>query len=262
MYVYESSYDARAFCSVLVCILSVFNRFSPTDLLLTFTFISRAIPPPQGTDLLASSVAGGGGGGSTATPDPGSCASTVGVLASKSNNSVLSILLFSQATLGAPVAASCTANVTVRAGSDFGWGAGSEGVVHGSVRRIDAAHTAPKATWLQLGMPQWPTAEENAQIFDASIMRKEKVQIKYKQHGDGGGNGNGAATGLHFVVDIPANSVVAVQVPIDGSDDVIAALLQQDQLVALADAERRLRAATEEVAELKRLLKGGKPAAD
>ena len=44
--------------------------------------------------------------------------------------------------------------------------------VLGTIRRIDRDHTAPKAAWMAMGMPQWPTPKQNQEIFSASIMRK------------------------------------------------------------------------------------------
>ena len=41
------------------------------------------------------------------------CSSTVGVLASVSNATTLSVLLFSQAAIGAPIARSCEINVSI-----------------------------------------------------------------------------------------------------------------------------------------------------
>ena len=143
-----------------------------------------------GDQLLVTQRTGGG-----SRTNPADCTSTVGVLASKSNASCLSVLLFSQATRGAPIPSSCTIKVTVSSGTNAGTrtrttahvyadmrtGTGNEGtasdVVYGTIRRIDAAHTAPKEEWVAMGMPQWPSREQNQRIFAASVMQKEKLPV-------------------------------------------------------------------------------------
>lgn len=175
----------------------------------------------------------------------GGCGSTVGVLASKSNSSVLSVLLFSQAPIGQPIEASCAIDVTI---DGFKVGDTNPSGVVGSIRRIDATHTAPKNLWMNMGLPQWPTPAQNAAIFAASLMAMEPLPI-----------GRGIAGTLAFTVDIPANSVVAVQIPLGGKADLLAARLYQDRLVVLASAEARAAAANAEAAELKVLLATSNP---
>ena len=112
-------------------------------------------------------------------------------------------------------------------------------LVFGSLRRIDMVHTAPKPEWIAMGMPQWPTPEENKRIFAASVLQKAKFPII--QQGEQ----------LTFSVSVPANSVVAVQVPIGGDTDVIGSELKRDQRASLAAAQARLAAAAAEVAAIK-----------
>ena len=57
-----------------------------------------------GDELLTATSSGG---------EVSGCNSSVGVLASRSNATTLSVLLFSQAPIGAPIAAVCTANVSI-----------------------------------------------------------------------------------------------------------------------------------------------------
>eukprot|EP01051_Picozoa_sp_SAG22_P001473 SAG22_NODE_58_length_23645_cov_16.637943_13_plen_1140_part_00 len=188
------------------------------------------------------SIESDGGGGA---PPEANCSATLGVLASICNASVLSVLLFSQATLGTPISPSCTATVNIStdgSGIDTRSAAGMSAatVVQGSVRRIDAIHTAPKAAWLAMGMPQWPTTDQNAKIFEASIMQKKKLPIS--KH----------SKLLSFEVEIPANAVVAVQVPIgSGDEDVIEAQRQHELREQLSAARARLLAAEAEVASLR-----------
>lgn len=250
-----------------------------------------------GDELLASTVSSNSASAGNYPSPPGSCESTVGVLASTSNSTVLSVLLYSQATIGAPIAASCTLNVTINAGvassnskhapspspssSSPSLAAPSTTaaaslsapallpslprVVQGSVRRIDEMHTSPKAMWQKLGMPQWPTAEENARIFDASIMQKEKLPIKCKWKAANLNNGSRSSGSrqagrteletltLTFSISVPANGVVAVQVPLvhaGGGNDVIDAINNRQRADALAEAKARLLQVQAEVAEL------------
>ena len=152
----------------------------------------------------------------------------------------------SQATVGAPIAESCTIDVTIATGAGAesdGPDGGGAATLQGSIRRIDETNTAPKATWLAQGMPQWPSTEQNQAIFAASIMQKEKLPVV-----------KNAAGVLSFSVRVAANSVAAVQIPLGGATDVIAAGLARDRKTALAAAEARLAGATAEIAELKALL--------
>ena len=118
---------------------------------------------------------------------------------------------------------------------------------------------------MKLGLPQWPTAKENEQIFAASIMQKEKLPIqcsssKSSLNADGEAGG-GSTTTMRFSIDVPANGVVAVQVPIGNGGngsmdaaDVIEGLKRNDRLSALAHAEASLKAAEEEIRTLRQLL--------
>jgi hypothetical protein len=153
-----------------------------------------------GDELLPTTRTGGGSSSS-----PTDCAASVGVLASKSNATCLSVLVFSQATVGAPIARLCSVNLTVKmpadadlsiAGDDLSI-AGDDvsiadadlsndqhrqtkpetTIIQGAVRRIDETHTAPKNAWLAMGMPQWPTSEQNRKIFEASIMEVRKTHF-------------------------------------------------------------------------------------
>ena len=144
-----------------------------------------------GDELLPTTRTGGGSSSS-----PTDCAASVGVLASKSNATCLSVLVFSQATVGAPIAPLCSVNLTVNIPADADLSIAGDDVsiadadlsndqhrqtktettiIQGAIRRIDETHTAPKNAWLAMGMPQWPTSEQNRKIFEASIMQVRKT---------------------------------------------------------------------------------------
>jgi xylan 1,4-beta-xylosidase len=146
-----------------------------------------------GDELLPTTRTGGGSSSS-----PTDCAASVGVLASKSNATCLSVLVFSQATVGAPIARLCSVNLTVKMPADADVSIAGDDVsiadadlsndqhrqtkpettiIQGAVRRIDETHTAPKNAWLAMGMPQWPTSEQNRKIFEASIMEVRKTHF-------------------------------------------------------------------------------------
>jgi hypothetical protein len=60
--------------------------------------------------------------------------------------------------------------------------------------------------------------------------------------------------GLVFTVSVPANGVVAVQVPLGADIDLIEAQQRRERLASLVEAEARVETAAAEVAELKALL--------
>lgn len=182
-----------------------------------------------GTDISASSSTEGR-----------NCLMTVGALASKCNSSVLSVLLFSQASLGEHISPKCTTTVTIKAAEFASNGSVIETTIQGSIRRIDENNTAPKQVWLSMGLPQWPTANQISEMFEASIMRKSKFSIQRLSTGD-----------LSFDVDIAANAVVAVQIPLGGDNDVMDAQHRRELHQRLRNAEARVSNAVAEVASLK-----------
>jgi hypothetical protein len=186
------------------------------------------------------------------TAHNGDCVDTVGVLASRVNATCLSVLLFSQATLGAPISAQCTVQVTIQAALSGSSAAPSP--LRGAVRRIDATHTAPKAVWLEQGMPQWPSTAQKQQMFEASVMVKQPLEI---QRSVVTSAGVARQQLLRFGVEVPANGVVAVQVPLGGEVDVMAAQLRRDRRVALEDARARMVEAAAELTMLEALLADG-----
>jgi hypothetical protein len=174
-----------------------------------------------------------------------------------SNASCLTVLIFSQAEVGAAISPSCSVNVsvldpTVRAAARsarHAEGALIATTVYGSIRRIDEEHTAPKAAWEALGSPQWPSAQQNAQIFNASIMQKEKFEIRKTTANDALHGDQGSV--FSFSVDVAANAVVAVQVPLGTDTDIIAAQTQHERYMRLAEAESQVAAIEAEIAELR-----------
>ena len=200
-----------------------------------------------GSELLPTTRSGGG-----SQSNPTDCAASVGVLASKSNATCLSVLMFSQATVGAPIAAHCVVNLTVNTGEETtaataddidGRGQKQTTTIQGAVRRIDETHTAPKAAWLAMGMPQWPTAAQNREIFEASIMQQAKLPIT-KSSGV-----------LSFSLDVAANTVVAVQIPLGGDVDFIEAGKRRMHSEALVVAEAEALRLAAEIAALRAQLK-------
>ena len=183
----------------------------------------------------------------------------MGVLASVSNATTLSVLLFSQNAVGAPIAPSCQINVSIdnlKGAIAYNSSQDRVEVVRGTIRRIDKNNTAPKSVWLQQGMPQWPTAEQNQEMLAGSIMKKEKIDVAIEAKTNGLLMGARPATAqrLSFSVAVAANSVVAVQVPIGLEHDLLEAEQQRDMLSALASAEKQLQDATAKIAALRRSL--------
>ena len=187
-------------------------------------------------------------------PDNPDCVSTVGVLASVTNATTLSVLLFSQATIGEPIAPICEISVSVLNPSFANDDVGS---LQGTIRRIDETNTAPKAIWLQQGMPQWPTTEQKKAMFQGSIMRKEKfaIAIESTPLSKGSSPANKRLRRLSFNVSVAANSIAAVQVPIGSEHDLLEAERQRDMRIALAAAEKELQEATTKIAVLRESLR-------
>jgi xylan 1,4-beta-xylosidase len=212
-----------------------------------------------GDELLPTTRSGGG-----SSNNPTDCAASVGVLASKSNATCLSVLVFSQATVGAPIAAHCIVNLTINTAAPATTAVGADDTdeqkknpgarpsttIQGAVRRIDGAHTAPKAAWLTMGMPQWPTPSQNRQIFEASLMQQAKLPIMK----------SGAGV-LSFSLDVAANTVVAVQIPLGGDLDFIAAGERRMRRDALDVAEAQAVRLAAEIATLRAQLKSDDDAA-
>ena len=190
-------------------------------------------------------------------PTSPSCASTVGVLASVNNATTLSVLLFSQAAVGTQIAPICQINVSIKhpMGSTVGNSSQDKAsLAQGTIRRIDQTHTAPKAVWLQQGMPQWPTAEQNQEIFAASIMRKEKIAVTIESMATESVARSEAGLRLSFSVSVAANSVVAVQVPIGSEHDLLEAEQQRDIRRALEVTQQQLEESISKIAALQQSL--------
>ena len=68
-----------------------------------------------------------------------------------------------------------------------------------SVWRIDEKHANPKAMWESIGMPQWPSDEQNKQIFRASVLVPEVIDV-----GEGGS----------VKLDLPVQGVAMVVLPL------------------------------------------------
>ena len=97
------------------------------------------------------------------------CSETVGALAGRNATHAL-MVLYNQAQRTAPIRG-CSVRLNLqRAGAKL------EGKV--TLWRIDEAHTNPKARWEEIGAPQWPTAAQNAEVMEASIMVPADVELR------------------------------------------------------------------------------------
>lgn len=93
----------------------------------------------------------------------GPCKTTVGSFAAVDNSTgENTIVVFNQAARGLPIEA-CQVTLT---------GQNVDGLA-ATVFRIDANHSNPMEKWIDLGMPQWPTAAQNALIMKASELQSE-----------------------------------------------------------------------------------------
>ena len=96
------------------------------------------------------------------------CAETVGALAGRNATHAL-VVLYNQAPRGAPIQA-CSVDVrshTTRDGNS----------ASPTLWRIDDDHANPKARWEALGAPQWPTGDQNRQIYAASLMLPQPALV-------------------------------------------------------------------------------------
>ena len=74
-----------------------------------------------------------------------------------------------------------------------------------TVRRLDADHANPRRRWIELGMPQYPTAAENTEILGASEMVPEPLKVVPSTRGAGA---------CAFELDVPAQGVAAATLPL------------------------------------------------
>ena len=137
-------------------------------------------------------------------PPPGSCANTTGAIASVTAGGTLSVIVYSQATRGAPIHSACRASVAVR-GVDAAVCERLAKKDGATVRRLDADHANPRRRWIELGMPQYPTADENKEILGASEMVPEPLKVVASTRGGGA---------CAFELDVPAQGVAAATLPL------------------------------------------------
>jgi xylan 1,4-beta-xylosidase len=111
----------------------------------------------------------GASGGESGSP----CARTLGALAARSSGGAetsparLQLLVYNQ---------SPRAGVEIRA-CDVSVALSHVPAQEASVLRIDAEHANPKAAWEKLGAPDWPTAEQNKVVLEASELVPEKATV-------------------------------------------------------------------------------------
>ena len=92
--------------------------------------------------------------------------------------------------------------MTVRVETDW---RGCTAVANASVRRIDDEHANPRQKWIDLGMPQYPSRAQNAEIAAAS----EAPPLPRFGEGEGVELSNGSVVAR---VRMPAYSVAALDV--------------------------------------------------
>lgn len=127
----------------------------------------------------------------TAFSGDASCVATLGAVATAPTEGQLHLILYSQAPSGEPIEPMCELEVVVHGAL--------RAAGEGTLRRIDGEHANPMQRWIDLGMPQYPTSEENADILAASALAPEPLRVRPT---DGG---------LSFAVSLPAQGVAAVQ---------------------------------------------------
>lgn len=95
-------------------------------------------------------------------------------------------------------------NITVRVDTTRSGHNICTAIASADLRRIDHEHANPRERWIEIGMPQYPSAAQNAEIFAASHMAS-------LQFGDGEGVSMQAGI-LVARVNVPAYAVAAMNV--------------------------------------------------
>ena len=95
-----------------------------------------------------------------------------------------------------------------------------------------------------MGMPQWPTPDQNRRIFEASIMQPSKLPIAQSAEGV-----------LSFSLEVAANTVAAVRIPLGGDTDFLDAMERRMQREVLVVAEAHAARLAAEIAVLKERLR-------
>ena len=133
----------------------------------------------------------------------GACAEQVRVLGTWDDaRGRLQLLVANHAPQLGNSTASSSCNVTVRVETDR---RGCTAVANASVRRIDDEHANPRQKWIDLGMPQYPSRAQNAEIAAAS----EAPPLPRFGEGEGVELSNGSVVAR---VRVPAYSVAALDV--------------------------------------------------
>jgi hypothetical protein len=135
---------------------------------------------------------------------------TAGGLLATSNGTTLRLFLYNHPILSATAGIACKMTVQLPASV-----ANASALVGGGAAlatRIDDTHTNPKAAFMRMGQPQYPTAAQLATLEKAS----ELVWTSLREAGVmvvvGGGNG-GDNGEFRLAVTVPANGLVVVDVP-------------------------------------------------
>ena len=134
----------------------------------------------------------------------GLCSKTVNGFAGKNDTDLL-IIIYNQAARGVSIADSCSVDVsinTVRNNEEYV----ADGVNKNlqkeeaiKIWKIDAMNANPMEKWISMGMPQYPTKQENDEIFKASLLLPQLVSMSNNHE---------------IKVNVPAQAVVAITVPL------------------------------------------------
>jgi xylan 1,4-beta-xylosidase len=108
------------------------------------------------------------------------CAITTGVIATTNRSSTGStrLLLYNHREWDAPQLGHPSPSVTCEITLTFSSNSGSDLPHSATTRTIDAAEANPRAKWIELGMPGYPSPDEHTQILAASELVPRTVPLQ------------------------------------------------------------------------------------
>lgn len=124
------------------------------------------------------------------------CAQNAGVLAVLNGTTHLDLILYNHAAFADPIV-ECSLNVNVD-GANSALQLGSA-----TVRRIDEDHSNPLAAWIDMGTPDYTSAQQNEALLNASTLVVEQLSKVAT-----------SVSAASFVMTLPPHSVAAVRVPL------------------------------------------------
>ena len=130
------------------------------------------------------------------------CAINTGVIASVNSSStseqqqLLLLLLYNHAPWQNTSSCDCLLSASIS-------GLPATALAGATVRRIDQQHANPRQTWIDLGMPQYPTAKQIAQMQAGSALLAEPLATVAQ-----------VTSSSSFTFTLPQHSVFAVSVPL------------------------------------------------